>query len=667
MKAFRLVIKYTLLKIIEVIEFFQYFRFGFDEVNEDIKIIDTQFVEKYLIETDNGFEPITNVHLTQPYTQYYLETQNGKYLEGADNHILFDLDMNQVFIRDLKLNDIIQTIDGPSRVTKRYKTAHKLAMGDLTVASADHRYYSNGILSHNTVTSAIYMLWFLLFHPEKTALVVADNFTTTKELIEKFKIGLDNLPFFMKPGIKHINSGNIKFDNDARIVARTTTKKSGIGLSVNLLYMDEFAHINEANLNDFYKAILPTITADPNAKVIITSTPNGKNKFYDIWSDAIAGLSEYVPLRVDWWQVAGRDEEWKQKVIANLGSVEDFNQEYGLQFFSSDQLLLKSTELKRLYNIKANYIATQLTHDEDWQFINDYLTLHPNYAKRTIQDFKLDQAQYVFSVDTADGVGGDFSVLNIYKVVALPIKELLKKKEAIRSELDTISLVQIGHFRSNEVEINQFAAAVEFITYKIFNPDNVRIVLEWNHKGELIHNRLVDNPNYWTSQIVHTKHTEMAVNVKPGLRLGPTNKIRYCEKFKYFISINKIIPTDYLTIMELMSFGKSKGGNYRGQNGNDDLAMTCVNLSPFFESSQYWDLATLTYEMAPAEYRKEVEEKIFSFFRSGEAKPLFDYDALRNMNQPSNGATDEKSVRRHVFDIESLEKMKEIQNRFFKS
>jgi hypothetical protein len=152
----------------------------------------------------------------------------------------------------------------------------------------------------------------------------------------------------------------------------------------------------------------------------------------------------------------------------------------------------------------------------------------------------------------------------------------------------------------------------------------------------------------------------MAVNVKPGIRLGPTNKIRYCEKFKYLISINKIIPTDYLTIMELMSFGKSKGGNYRGQNGNDDLAMTCVNLSPFFESSQYWDLATLTYELMSVEYRKEVEEKIFSFFRSGNAKPLYDYDSLRGMNSTSNKSEDDRTLRRNVFDMDALEKMKNI-------
>ena len=167
-----------------------------------------------------------------------------------------------------------------------------------------------------SVTSAIFILWFSLFNPEKTSLIVADNFVTTKELLDKLKISLEGLPFFMKPGIKLINSGTIKFDNDSRVVARTTTKKSGIGLTVNLLYMDEFAHIDPTKLDEFYRAIFPTVTADPNAKVIITSTPNGKNKFWEIWTDAVEGRTGYVPIRVDWWQVPGRDEKWKQETIA---------------------------------------------------------------------------------------------------------------------------------------------------------------------------------------------------------------------------------------------------------------------------------------------------------------------------------------------------------------
>lgn len=518
-----------------------------------------------------------------------------------------------------------------------------------------------------SVTSAIFILWFLIFHAEKTALVVADNFTTTRELLDKFRISLDNLPFFMKPGIKHINTGNIKFDNDSRVVGRTTTKKSGIGLTVNLLYIDEFAHIDQAKLDEFYRAIFPTITADPNAKSIITSTPNGKNKFYDIWIDAISGKSSYVPLRVDWWQVSGRGEEWKKQAIADIGSEEDFNQEYGLQFFSSDQLLLGSNELKRLNNIKVDYINSKFALTEDRAYINDYFMLHPKYANREIDDFKNDNSNYVFSIDTADGIGGDFSVLNIYKVVAMPVSELLKKKDAIRNELDTISLVQIGVFRTNELDITQFAAACEFITYRIFNSEKVRIVLEINHKGEIVHTRFQDNSNYWTSQFVHTKHTEMATHPKLGLRLGPTNKIKYCERFKYLVTINKIIPNDYLTFMELMSFGKTKGGTYRGQNGNDDLAITSVNLSPFFESSQFWDIGIETYENSSSEYKKELEEKIFNVYREQNSRSIYDYDSIRKFNSNNPGEQGDSKVSPNVFNVESLEHMKRMKNKFFKN
>lgn len=519
-----------------------------------------------------------------------------------------------------------------------------------------------------TVTSAIFMLWYLIFNPDKTALCVADNFTTTKELLDKFKISLEGLPFFMKPGIDVINAGSVKFDSNSRIVGRTTTKKSGIGLTVNLLYIDEFAHINEANLDDFYRAIFPTVTADPEGKIIITSTPNGKNKFWEIWKDAIDKKSSFVPLRVDWWQIPGRGDDWKQKTIADLGSVEDFNQEYGLQFFSSDKLLLNSRELKRLDNIKIDYINTNFALPEEFNYINEHLFFHPKYSNLTISDLKKDPGNFVFIVDTADGIGGDFSVLNIYKVVALPVSELVKKREIIKKETDAVSLVQIGYFRSNQIDISQFSIACEYIIYNIFNPINTRIVLELNHKGDILLNQFKENENYWPTQLVYTKHTQAAVEFKQGLRLGPTNKIKYCEKFKYLVTINRIIPNDYTTIMELMSFGKSKGGLYRGQNGNDDLAMTSVNLSSLFESNQFWDIAIDTFEKMGEEYVKDLNEKIFDINGGGGSRSLYDFDSIKQMNkvraaQPKKG----DEIEKNVFNPETVDQIKKITRRFFKS
>ncbi len=628
----------------------------------------TEKIEKLVDDINNGIEDIRKLK-NSPFKDNDINLKREKLPFEYTNEEVNELSKCKSSLLYFVINYcIIQTHDGRKLVRDigglrdfQEQILHTFDNNNLNILMASRQ-------TGKTVTSALYMLWFLLFHPEKTALCVADNFTTTKELIEKFKIALEGLPFYMKPGIETINSSNVRFDSKSRLVGRTTTKKSGIGLTVNLLYVDEFAHINESNLDEFYRAIFPTVTADPNGKIILTSTPNGKNKFWEIWKDAVDGKSRYVPLRVDWWQVPGRGDAWKKEVIADLGSVEDFNQEYGLQFFSSDKLLLNSRDLKRLELIKKSYVQTNLVLEEDLAHINEYLYFHKNYSSRTLDDFKSDQANYVFSIDTADGIGADYSVLNIYKVVSMPIKDLMKKKEIVKNEIDAISIVQVGYLRSNQLDIGEFAIACEHIIYNIFNTDQTRIIIELNHKGDIILEHLKENDDYWPGQIVHTKHTQAAVNFKPGLRLGPSNKIKYCEKFKYLVTINRIIPNDEFTITELQSFGRSKGGIYRGQNGNDDLAMTSVNMSSLFESSQFWDIAIETFERQSPEYVKQLEEDIFSIHRTGRRKSAYDFDELKRMNaRQDNGGQNRKDIKVDVFNTESLSHMKSLQDKFFKS
>jgi hypothetical protein len=111
--------------------------------------------------------------------------------------------------------------------------------------------------------------------------------------------------------------------------------------------MDEFAHIHPNFIESFFRSTYPTVSSSKVSRIIITSTPNGMNKFYEIYQGALSGDNSFNPVRVDWWQVPGRDEEWKREEIANLGSEELFNQEYGNQFLSSTSLLLGSNELKK--------------------------------------------------------------------------------------------------------------------------------------------------------------------------------------------------------------------------------------------------------------------------------------------------------------------------------
>ena len=483
-----------------------------------------------------------------------------------------------------------------------------------------------------SVMSAIFIAWFLIFNTDKNVLVVANIATTTKEVLDKIKSILENLPFFLKPGCISNNVMSMKFDNGCRLIGRTTTKNTGIGFAINLLYIDEFAHINPSYLNFFYRAIYPTISASTQSKIIITSTPNGMNKFYEIYMDAVEGRSEYVPLRVDWWQVPGRDENWKKFTIANLGSEEDFNQEYGLQFFSSDVLLLSSKTLKKLFNLKTDYVIPNWAQEPDVIDLLDGLSFHPNMAKLTIDDIRNDGNTYILSVDTADGLNRDYSIVNIFKFVALPLNMLELVKDFIKVETDIFALVQVGTFRTNTKDINQYCNSLEHILFNVFQPEKVRLLVELNHKGEYILEKITKNENFWSGMLVFSKHTEVSQTWKPGLRLTMTNKIKFCERFKYLTAVNKILPNEFRTLHELGSFGRTKNGTYRSQSGNDDLAMTCVNISAFFESPNFWEIANSELDRVSPSYLAEVHEKYLKeiYYNAGGTK--YDYGTINSLN-----------------------------------
>jgi len=483
-----------------------------------------------------------------------------------------------------------------------------------------------------SVMAAIFIAWFLIFNTEKNVLTVANIATTTKEVMDKIKSILEHLPFFMKPGCVSNNVMSMKFDNGCRLIGRTTTKNTGIGFTVHLLYIDEFAHINPSYLNFFYRAIYPTISASTSkSKIIITSTPNGMNKFYEIYMDALNGRNQYTPLRVDWWQVPGRDEAWKKFTIADLGSEEDFNQEYGLQFFSSDVLLLPSKTLKKIFNLRIEYRVPEWAQKPDVIDLLDGLQFHPNMAKMTVDDIRNDPNYYIFSVDTADGLNRDYSIVNIFKFVALPVKMLENVKEFVKIETDVFAVVQVGTFRTNTKDINQYCNSLEHLLFNVFNPEKVRLLVELNHKGEYIMDKITKNENYWNGMLVFSKHSELAQNWKPGLRLTVPNKIKYCERFKYLTAVHKILPNEFRTVHELGSFGRTKNGTYRSQSGNDDLAMTCVNLAVFFESPNFWEIANAEIDRLNKDYVAEVHEKYLKdiYF---DKRTKYDYSTLNELN-----------------------------------
>ena len=585
------ILKWLIIFVIQAIESYEAkANVYLPEDNLFDKIQDTLTTDGYQILTDSGYQPMSDIHITKPFTTWQITTNTGKTLKGADTHILFDKNLNQVYIKDLTINDNVITDTGIEYITEIKQFQSKVQMFDTTVDHPDHRYYTNGFLSHNTVTASIFNAWYLTFNFDKTTLLLANKSDSTKEIIDKAKVVIENLPFFMKPGIIKYDVMNVKADNGCRLIGQSTTGKSGIGFTIHNLYLDEFAHVHPTIVESFYENVYPTLSASKISRINITSTPNGFNKFYEIYAAAERGDNEYKPTRIDWWQHPDRDDEWYKKELSNLGSEEAFNRQYGNEFTNSSSLLLSPNTMKHL---RKNAKRFEWYDFEEFDNIHidtkDYLGFDPDWD---VEDASNSKRYYMFSVDIAEGNGGDYSVINMFEIEPMNDQDIQNFINP-GAMYDFFRLRQVGVFRSNEHPIEDFAKILYTLAVDIFNPENLKMVIEFNTYGTILLQYLSTvfpgRNDFEDEMVLRFKHRHDAKSLKPGIKLKSDNKSVFCQNFKKYIEINKMKIKDINTVQEASLFGTLKNGSYAAQMGNDDIIMTAITGTEFFNTTDYAD------------------------------------------------------------------------------
>lgn len=210
-------------------------------MNELSNSIERKFREVYdvndwLIDTDTGWEEIVDIKQTTEYKIWKLELENELFLECADDHIVFLEDYTEVFIKDLNIGDLVLTKFGSSKVVSITETEESDYMYDIGVNSVNHRYYTNDILSHNTTCAAAYLLWYAMFHSDKTVLIAAHKFVGAQEIMLRIRYGYELCADHIRSGVVNYNKGSMDFDNGSRIVSSTTTETTGRGMSISILY-----------------------------------------------------------------------------------------------------------------------------------------------------------------------------------------------------------------------------------------------------------------------------------------------------------------------------------------------------------------------------------------------------------------------------------------------
>lgn len=189
------------------------------------------------------------------------------------------------------------------------------------IPEKNNRIIMMGRQTGKTTIATLYILWYALFHKSKNIAVLANKAAQAEEILLRIKNAYTELPLWLQQGLIKWNNGEISMENKTKIFCGASSSSSVRGKSIDLLLVDEFAFIDDNMATKFMQSVFPTQAAKKDAMMMLISTPKGMNHFYDIWTKAVAGKNSFIPCKVQWYEVEGRDEKWLQKQIQDNGEM----------------------------------------------------------------------------------------------------------------------------------------------------------------------------------------------------------------------------------------------------------------------------------------------------------------------------------------------------------
>ena len=401
-----------------------------------------------------------------------------------------------------------------------------------------------------TVTAAACILHYTIFQSDKTVAIMGNKTASAREVLARYQTMYENLPIWMQQGVKTWNKGDVELENNCRIFTAATTTSGIRGKSVNWLYIDEAAIIPNNVADEFFASVYPTISAGETTKILLTSTPLGYNHFWKFWNEAEKGANGFVHHFIHYKEIPGRDEKWAEEQLKLLGELK-YNQEVLCEFLGSSNTL-----------INARTIAT-LSSKEPIFYNDDGLRIY--------EEPKEDH-YYCITVDTARGIGGDYSAFVVLDITQMPY-------------------TVVATFRNNKIAPLLYPEVIAKLG-RDFN--NAYILCENNDIGGQVIEILHEEIEY---ENLFTTVTEKARQyVTPGFgrstRLGVNTskqvKRQGCFNFKSLMEEKKLLVFDAEIIHEISTFIE-KGQGYQADEGyHDDLVMCMVlfgwlSTMPFFK------------------------------------------------------------------------------------
>ena len=448
--------------------------------------------------------------------------------------------------------------------------------------------------SGKTTTACAFILWYILFHEGKKVAILANKGDIAREILGRVQLAYEHLPKWLQQGVVLWNKGSFELENGSSVKASATSSSAIRGLTVNLLFIDEAAFID--NWDTFFTSVFPVITSGKTSKVVLVSTPNGLNHFYKIFHEAQHGRNEYNPISVTWKEVPGRDEKWKQTTLSGMNNdIDKFEQEFNGSFIGSSSTLISGSVLKTLV----------------WQ--TPVVTTPAGFR----QFYKPEKGnQYLIVADTSHGKGQDYSVATVFDITKMPYQ-------------------QVAMFRSNITAPYDFASTINEISRIYFG---AQILCESNDLGQQVADLLhfdFENEGILSTMNAGTKGKRISggfgKGVERGVRTTKSVKATGCSVLKLLVEQQQLIINDDLTITELSRFSR-KGTSYEAEEGaHDDIVMTLVLFAWLTNQAYFSEITNIN---TLARLRESTDEDImntispFGFIDNGMLEEEMENDAF---------------------------------------
>lgn len=310
--------------------------------------------------------------------------------------------------------------------------------------------------------------------------------------------------------------------------------------TANDIEVSNCAFIPKNVWEQFYSSTFPTISSGKDTKMIIVSTPNGHNQFYDFWVAAQNGESDMVPIEVNWWDVPGRDENWHQSMLRQM-SEEQFEIEYGNSFDVTTNSLLSKSLIRRMRENIKKPIET---------------SVNVKIYEKPIQNH-----HYVLSVDVAYGNGeGDYSIINVIDITEYPFR-------------------QVAIFSSNNINYYGLPSMIFQFAQKY---NDAKVLVESNDIGNTVLYILVYDMEY--DNVVKEYNFFRS---KLGQKTTVKTKLTGCNNMKEMFETNKLIVVDKQTLVELEHFEQINESFAAGAGFHDDRVMTLVNFCYYVSTNAF--------------------------------------------------------------------------------